>query len=70
MFSVVISEIKPFNVPIKNRHRVGGGKPPPYGHDLGKCVKQQFVWLKPMGAKQRKPSPEMYIKKVRGLGNV
>ena len=43
MFFVDISEIILFNVPIKNRHRVGGVKTPPYGLGLGQCVKQQFV---------------------------
>ena len=54
MFSVVISEIKPFNVPIKNRHRVGGVKTPPYegqvldlttyyGGTIHPTFKQQFV---------------------------
>ena len=30
MFFVDIWQIIPFNAPIKNRHRVGGVKTPPY----------------------------------------
>ena len=33
-FPVVISEMIPFNVPTKNRNRVGGVKPPPYETSL------------------------------------